>query len=101
MSINAGYSHFYCIIVIWCIEFDFPDVRLSTKKPNMSGVILQIPCPMSHESVSKSYVQLSTNFRDIIILFLNPTICCFLFVCLFVFCLFDCLFVFLNIFVIL
>ena len=64
VSINAGYSHFYCIIVIWCIEFDFPDVRLSTKKPNMGGVILQIPCPMSHESVSKSYVQLSTNFRD-------------------------------------
>ena len=29
--------------IIWCIKFYFPDSRLSTRKQNTRGVILQIP----------------------------------------------------------
>ena len=71
-------------------------MQLITKKPNMSGVILQIPCPMSHESVSKLYVQLSTNLRQISIshnYLVSESYNLLFFVCLFV-CLFVCFFVF-------
>ena len=41
--INVTCVHRCRFDIIWCIKFYFPDSRLSTRKQNTRGVILQIP----------------------------------------------------------
>ena len=33
-------KHYIFVVVIWCIEFHFPDAGISTRKPNIVEIIV-------------------------------------------------------------